>query len=235
MPTVYWAALLERSTQDNAVQTLLDVASHAGQMGYRRLRWPYSRTDVARNSLVAEFQRLAGDPDDALVMLDNDHLMPPDVITRLLAWNQGVVGALAFRRGVPYFPCFFVKQDGAYQVMLEYEAGLIECALVGTGAIAIRRRVFDALDEAGYGWPYFRYAYPKGEQVHPSEDIYFGQICEKAGIPHHVDTTFCIPHITAATIDEESWKQFQADHPEMESPGYQWSEAMKGNVRAAAA
>jgi hypothetical protein len=213
--TVYWAVPLERNTSDYAVQSLLDVALVAGARGHVRLRWPYSRTDWARNQFVKLFRDQATDPQDALVMLDNDHLYPPDVIDRLVAWNEGVVGALAFRRGEPFYPCFFVRQlDGNLARVSEWPAGLIQCATVGTGCIAIRRWVFDALEAAGFPPPFFRYTYPRGSEVYPSEDIYFGDICEQAGIPHHVDCTFEIPHLTGATIDSTSWHQWLADHPQ---------------------
>ncbi len=38
-PRVYWAALMERTVQDHAVNTLLDVAMQAGRQGYIRIRW----------------------------------------------------------------------------------------------------------------------------------------------------------------------------------------------------
>jgi hypothetical protein len=229
-PKVFWAALIERTVVDHAVNTLLDVSMEAGGRGYVRIRWGYSRTDIARNEIIRTFKKVSENPEDFLVMLDDDHLMPPDVITRLVKWNVDVVGALAFRRGPPYFPCWFTRmEDGQTHIVLDWgEPGLIPCALVGTGAVAIKRRVFDMLDEAGYGWPYFRYTYPPGNEILPSEDIYFGNICEKCGIPHHVDTTFCIPHLSSSLVDQSTWKQYQNDHPEMMKTGKNWDKAMMG-------
>jgi hypothetical protein len=230
MAKIFWAALTERNVQDHAVNTLLDVAMEAGGRGYIRIRWGYSRTDIARAEIIKVFRKESTDPDDYLVMLDNDHLMPPDVITRLCKWNELVVGALAFRRGPPYFPCFFVREaDGNTHIVLDWgEPGLVPCALVGSGAIAIKRKTFDLLDEAGFTAPYFRYLYPPGTDILPSEDIYFGNICEKAGIVHHVDTTFCIPHLSSSIVDEQTWKQYQRDHPKMMKDGDGWDRAMQG-------
>jgi hypothetical protein len=218
MPKVFWALLLERSIGEIGVQAALDVAVHAGRLGYHRLTIPYCRTDIARNELVKGFLKNATDPRDTLVMLDNDHIHPHDVIERLVAHDKPVVGALAFRRGEPYFPCAFVRdENGALRIMQEYPKGLLEVALTGTGAIAIQRQVFDALDEAGYRWPYFRYIYKAGDPVLPSEDIYFGECCESAGISHWLDTTLISPHITSALVDEDSWKIWNEDHPENKS------------------
>jgi hypothetical protein len=231
MPKVFFAALTERTVQDHAVNALLDIAMDAGGRGYTRIRWGYSRTDIARNEIIRVFKKESTDPDDYLVMLDNDHLMPADIIGRLTKWDQLVVGALAFRRGPPYFPCFFVRtpEDQQTHIVLDWGGpGLVPCALVGTGAVAIKHKVFDMLDEAGYGWPYFRYMYPPNQDILPSEDIYFGNICEKSGITHHVDTTFCIPHLSSSIVDEGTWRQYQADHPEMMKTGAGWDRAMMG-------
>lgn len=217
-PKVYWAILLERSVGELGVQAALDVASEAGRHGYQRLQIPYCRTDIARNTLVQGFLKQATDPRDTLVMMDNDHIHPVDIIERLVAHDKPVVGALAFRRGEPYFPCAFVRDaKGALRIMQEYPKGLLEVALTGTGAIAIQRQVFDTLSEAGYAWPYFRYIYHAGDPVLPSEDIYFGECCEAAGVSHWLDTTLVTPHITNALVDEDSWRLWNEDHPENKS------------------
>jgi len=218
MPKVFWAYLLERSVGEIAVQSALDVAAEAGRHGYMRLNIPYCRTDIARNELVNGFMKKATDPRDTLVMLDNDHIHPVDVIARLVAHDKPVVGGLAFRRGEPYFPCAFVRdQNGALRILQEYPKGLLEVTLTGTGAIAIQRQVFDRLSEAGYPWPFFRYIYKAGDPVLPSEDIYFGESCEAAEISHWLDTETVSPHITSALIDEDSWKLWNDDHPDQKS------------------
>jgi len=218
MPKVYWAMLLERTVSDTAVQSALDVAADAGRNGYLRLQIPYCRTDLARNTLAKGFQAQSTDPRDTLVMLDNDHIHPHDVIERLVAHDKPVVGGLAFRRGEPYFPCAFMRSSsGRLGNLLDYPKGLMQVALTGTGAIAIQRHVFDELDEAGYAWPYFRYLYHAGDPVLPSEDMYFGQCCESAGIEHWLDTTLVSPHLTTSQVDEESWRLWIEDHPQMRS------------------
>jgi len=83
------------------------------------------------------------------------------------------------------------------------ERGLQEVAVVGAGAIAIQRWVFERLMEKGFGWPYFRYAYAEGSLVQPTEDMYFGAICEEAGIPHYVDCDLVTGHLRTVVIDRE--------------------------------
>lgn len=219
---VFWAVLIERTIHQLAFQSLMNVAAHAAQKGYMRLGAPYTRTDVVRNLLVKTFLERTTQPTDTLVMLDNDHLFPDDILTRLVSHDKPVVGALAFRRGEPYFPCAFVRNNhGALTVMESYPKGLIEVSLTGTGAVAIQRQVFTTLDEAGYPWPFFRYIYKAGEEVLPSEDIYFGECCEAADIQHYLDTTLVIPHLTDGQVDETSWQMWVQEHrAEIDSPDF---------------
>ena len=158
-------------------------------------------------------------------MLDDDHIHPEDVLERLVAHDKPVAGALAFRRGEPYFPCAFMRDDqGVMRVMETYPKGLVEVTLTGTGAIAIQRQVFTDLAAGGYEWPFFRYIYHAGDPVLPSEDIYFGECCESAEIQHYLDTTLVSPHLADSQVDEESWRNWVEDHPEVNRPGFRQSE-----------
>lgn len=212
---VFWAALMERSIQEYAVNSLLDVAMQCGaQENYVRLKLPYTQTATARNTLIESFLENSDNPNDALVMLDCDHIHPIDVVPRLIANNVGVVGALYYRRSVPHDPLMFLRgQDGQLRSIVNWTENktLIPCQMVATGAIAIRRGVFDDLKAKGFDAPYFRYEYnEKGDQI--SEDMYFGKVCELAGITHFCDVTLQIPHLTTATVERHSWDQWAKDH-----------------------
>ena len=86
------------------------------------------------------------------------------------------------------------------------------CAIVGTGAIAVRRWVFDAIADAGYPAPfYYEYEplmFETGE--FRSEDITFGLVCEKLGISHYCDTSLITPHLITSAVDEKAWAQYAA-------------------------
>jgi hypothetical protein len=70
------------------------------------------------------------------------------------------------------------------------------------------------LVQKGYFPPFFRYEYPTdGSQ--PSEDMYFGRICEQAGIWHYVDTSIIIPHATQTWVDENVFKAYLENHPKL--------------------
>jgi hypothetical protein len=192
---------------------MLAVAANAGGAGYIFIDMDYRITDLARNTAMRILYLESTNPDSVLVMLDADHAHPPDIIRRLVAHDVDVVGALAFKRSGRPLPCWFEKKmnpDGETWELqhpspeLSLEGGLRRCAVVGTGAIAIKRRVFDKLIAAGIEWPYFRLWYPpnycgldniSNPNPWPGEDLYFGLACDKAGVETYVDLDLVTPHI----------------------------------------
>jgi hypothetical protein len=214
---VYWSVLLERNVHWRPASSLFRVAGNAALNGYNQIEMPYARTDDARNQIVKNFLMHSQHPDDTLVMLDNDHDHPENVVTELARRPEGVVAALAFRRSPPHDPLWFVRQDdGTLRQPAEWEEGLVyECDAVGTGAIAIKRRVFDALRDHGYRWPWFRYEYPDDRDgLMPSEDMYFCRICEESGIKVHVHTGVEIPHLFMTAADHKRWRRHLEDEEE---------------------
>lgn len=212
-PLVFWAVLMERAIQNEAVGALLNVASVCGARGYRKIELPYMRVDMARNLYVQAFLEHSTSDEDVLVMLDCDHAHPPYIVERLSSHPVGVVGALAYRRGGECEPMFFMREsDGELHAAMTWDhEGLYECDAVGTGAIAIKRWVFKQLDEAGFRWPYFRYEYPTQGAI-PSEDIVFARACEQAGIKHHCDTGLVTPHLMTDYADGRQWQEFLDKH-----------------------
>lgn len=207
-PLVFWSMLKERAIRDLAVGPALVLSGYAGRSGLVLLDLEYMRTDIARNRLVDRFRRDAHSPDDVLIMLDCDHRHPTDILHRLAGRpsEYGVIGALAFRRGPPHDPLFFFRDDHGQLINLRrWERGVFyQVAAVGTGAVAIRCWVFDALEDAGFKPPFFRYEYPD-DGTYPSEDLYFCKLCEQAGIGVYCDTSLCTPHLIDGLADEETW------------------------------
>jgi hypothetical protein len=221
--TIYYAALSERTgpANDQCYNAMLDVAEHCGANGYKHLRLGYSRTDYARNELTKAFVSVSENDNDLLVMLDADHKHPAEIVSRFAAQDPtfGVVGALAYRRGEPYDPLFFIRANGGLHAMAEFELGPVyQCAIVSTSAIAIRRWVLLELKHKGYLWPWFRYEYPTNMEL-PSEDMYFGRICEQAGIWHYCDSSMIIPHATVSWVDNEVNRLYLEKHPQQTVTG----------------
>lgn len=218
-PNVFWGVLLERTLLGHAVDSLLDISHVNAHYGYTRISIPYMRTDMARNRMAASFLEVSRSSNDVLVMLDGDHIHPADVVTRLVCYDPeqvGVIGALYFRRGKPYDPLFFQRfeDSGGLLNPAEWEDGMVyQCTAVATGAIAIRRWVFEKLDAAGLGFPYFQYEYPENSDFSMTEDIFFALQCEKAGIPHFCDTSIQTPHLTVKTITKDDWDKYREENP----------------------
>ena len=220
-PSVFCAFLSERSgaASDQCFNALLDVAEHNGMNGYKHMHLGYSRTDFARNSFVDSFLANSQHDNDLLVMLDCDHKHPADIVSRFASHDpeRGVVGALAYRRSEPYDPLFFLRTNGGLHSVAEFELGIVYgCAIVSTSAISIRRWVLLELEHKGYLRPFFRYEYPT-DKSQPSEDMYFGRICEQAGIWHFCDTSMVIPHATSSWVDTEVNQAFMANNPNLVS------------------
>lgn len=199
--TVFYAALYTETMNHQAVNSLIGIAECVGNSALRLWADP-DRTDNARNHFVAKFIEMATSDNDVLIMLDADQVHPADTLFRLVAWNVDVVGALYFKRRAPYEPVFYNREDGVLKPPTHWKFGLLPCAVVGTGAIAIRRRVFDKLKTAGFEFPWFRYVYADRSTAFDSEDMYFGKCCEQAGIQHHVDTSFVSEHLMTVKVNQ---------------------------------
>lgn len=204
--------------------------SHAGsvfhnfwgiaQQGAPIIKIGYGRTDVIRNKMA--MQLLQSDYTH-LLMLDLDHIHPIDIIQRLARWvimdpSKQVVGGLNFRRGEPYEPCCFLKgANGKYYAPAQWERGLVKVNIIGTGSILIAREVFETIPP-----PWFYNIYEEATlDAWPGEDIGFSRECTKAGIDLWIDTMTTSPHMIDAYVDESSFRQYMADHPERVVMPYQ--------------
>lgn len=221
---VFWAVLMERSIEEHAANALFAVAGHCARLGYTQIRWPYQRVDVARNSIVHVFRGQAQSPDDTLIMLDADHIHPADIVERLVKHDIDVVGALAFQRGEPFAPCWFTYNQGFHAgYSWDGMTGVMAVDAVGTGAIAIKRRVFDTLAANGFGPYFFQAMYPDLAAVDlkgalppaASEDLWFATTCMQMGIKHHVDLDLVTPHITIGGADQTFFEAWKKAHPEV--------------------
>jgi hypothetical protein len=149
-------------------------------------------------------------------MLDNDQLHPANILEQLAGQTTdlGVVGALYHQRGDNYKPCFFIYEDPDKWITLQNwpDNTLLQCAFVGTGAIMIRRWVFDKLEEKGFKPPFFRFDYT--EPNYPTEDWYFANLCRQAGINHWVHTGLPSPHLGWRAITTADWQRWVEANPQ---------------------
>lgn len=204
---VFWSVPLEREILVDAFRAFLEVAMHAGAFGAIRIGVPMADTTTTRNRLCYSFLDASELDSDKLIMLDADHAHPPDIVPRLAIRPEGVIGALYFRRGVPHDPMWFMRRENRHlNAPAEWGKFVYPCAIVGTGAIGIKRWVLDRLQQAGHEY-FFKYEYPQGSLRRvPSEDIYFGHICEEIGINHHVDCSLITEHLKVERVNQKHWE-----------------------------
>jgi hypothetical protein len=135
-------------------------------------------TDIA-DSRCRLVEQLDG---DHLLFLDDDQVFDPDLLERLLAHQLDVVGALVPGKHAPFLPYL-----GAGGPTAPTEApGLLEVEATGTGALLVRRRVFEAL-EPPYFWP-------------PGEDVVFCRRVRELGFQIFVDTSVWVGHLAPITV-----------------------------------
>jgi hypothetical protein len=210
-------------SSEESLDSLLAITEYTARLpDFHRLNLRSLPVAHARNAACQAFwetKEINGKPfetsaNDTLVMLDDDHVMQKDIIEKLAAHPEGVVGALATSRGeIPFLCAFGRGADGQIYNLTGWEEGeLAECVVVGSGAIAIKRWVLWALQDRGPSW--FRYEYG-GYRFEPTDEMSFGYACAARGIHHYVDTKLWIPHITTAYTTPLEWKAWLADHPDV--------------------
>lgn len=205
---IYWGVLLERGIYDQAASALMRVAYRAGVQRFPQIHVPHTATEWAREEFTRAFLELSKDAYDTLVMLDADHEHPYNIVERLALEpppNYGVIAALAFCRGNDSRPAYYMKDgedpDHWYSQIEIPQGEIIPVDMAGTGAIAIRRWVFEELGTP----PYWKKVY---EVERGGEDWHFALECQKAGIQQYVHTGVETPHFYLRTKTRKDWEEF---------------------------
>lgn len=132
------------------------------------------------------------------LLVDDDMGFPEDVLLRLLAHQQPVVGAFCTGKLPPWYP--IVTKDMTvdtttgkvqWQIYtwqeLDGKTGLLPVFAAGTGCLLVHRSVFQRIPD-----PWFEIGHYNGEDLH--EDMYFSEKLRRAGIPIFVDLDTPITH-----------------------------------------
>jgi len=158
-----------------------------------------------------------------LLLLDNDHEHPLDIVQRLSRWvvrdkNVQVVGGVNFRRCEPFEPmAMWLTEDGRNYTNTykkwDWDAGLIEVDKLGAGCLLIAREVFEKIPRPWWEWDYSKTA-PDGRNSSP--DMRFCEKCAENGIKLYVDVSTTSPHIATFGVDKSTFKMYCDNHPEMD-------------------
>lgn len=175
-----------------------------------------AKPEVARGSDIADNRnkltnRALELNADWIFYVDDDQLFHPKALKRLIAHKVDVVSALYLMRSYPFEPVAFDKESdipdnpkGVYRLFLnhlENNHGLHKCAAVGAGALLVRRRVFEKMEE-----PFWTLG-----QIQKSEwgdDIDFCYRVRQAGFDIYVDLDERVGHKMHATV----WPYFHPVH-----------------------
>ena len=135
---------------------------------------------------------------DYVFFLDSDMLVQPDILPRLMEHDVDIVSGMAFKRAMPYSPCFYEQceyNDGNINVepYRSWESGqLMEVAGVGMACTLIKTDVFRSMNP-----PLFL---PMHEEI--AEDLAFCIRAREAGYKIYVDTNINAGHLSQCVIDE---------------------------------
>jgi hypothetical protein len=208
-PRVIVGVPFERTVRDKAVHSLLQIASQ----GWPQMLLDYRRCDMARNQFALEV--LGQSEITHLVMLDSDHVHPPNVVSQLVQRvrehpDHLVIGGLNFRRGPKYDPCiFFLDEDGKVAQPTEIPENVLwahDRMIIGSGSMIIAREVFERMIEADPTRPFFGYDYSDWALNRwPGTDVYFSLRCHELGIRQFCDTSLTSPHLGDLLVDQDTW------------------------------
>lgn len=150
--------------------------------------------DDMRNEFVSDF--LKGNY-DYLFMNDDDTLLPPLALDRLLSRELDIVSGLYFRRMAPIEPVAFVDDptagDTGIKTIPAYGVGLMPVDYVGAGCLLISRKVLETMAYPWFFWARNDQRVPVTERI--SEDLYFCRKAREAGFSIFLDASIRCPHV----------------------------------------
>jgi len=204
---VPWPSALPNAADVNP--GFIEIARH----GTMFMHLPYGFTDRMRNEAAKQF--LLSDYTH-LLMLDSDHVHPPDIVQKLAKHviedpERLIIGGINFKRAAPYSPCAWVysdkNKDKIYRVH-EWEAGLIEVARLGSGCWMIAREAFE---RTSFPW-FVNEPQMENEQL-GSHDNYFCKLAIKEGIKIYCDFNVSSPHMGRHRVTEQTYRTFCEVNP----------------------
>jgi hypothetical protein len=171
--------------------------------GKYSVRWniggPGVRLNLARNA-AAEIA--INNEADYLFMVDDDMLLPENILEQLLALDLPIVAPIFFRSGVPFDPLVYdISPGGTYPVsMINYPLDQVFEAPggVGGGVILIKTEVLKAMDRPHWYYP-----------IDPARgtDLEFCENARLAGFPSFCDSRILVQQMAASQpIGQEQWE-----------------------------
>jgi hypothetical protein len=155
----------------------------------------------ARNEIVEHALALVGPLGERVshvLFIDDDVLLPPDAVARLLAHKLPIIAGLYYAKTIAPQPLVLADRFGG--VRTDWTPGdLVECYAHGMGCTLIAREVFEAVER-----PWFQTTRQHDERAgvpisyHQTEDVWFLERAKAAGYTPTVDTGLLCWHWSMA-------------------------------------
>ena len=144
-----------------------------------------------------------------LLFLDDDMVLPPDTILRLMAHDVDAVAGMAVSRQPPFITCFFTMEGTKHKSILEWpENTLMQIDAVGAACLLVRATVFEKLTKPFFAEP------PLGDDV-MGEDMYFCLQLRDKGVKIHLDTSLSVGHVGDYIYTIDDFFAYREAHPEI--------------------
>jgi len=134
---------------------------------------------------------------DWVFYLDDDHILPQDILIRLLEADKPIISAHYTQRQPPFGPVLMQYElpTGGFlkKFLSPNETGIIEVAAVGSGCLLVKREVIEALQP-----PYWTLG-----QLNPAswgDDLHFCSRVRAAGFPIYCDLGATIGHTMSGVV-----------------------------------
>lgn len=141
-----------------------------------------------------------------LWLMGDDHVIPPETLTRLLSHEKDIIVPLCLTRVAPYKPVIYSEFDDTTKkrqtVNLDNHpnGGLIEVHSAGNGGMLIRREVFETMPR-----PWFEYG--RVDPTSITEDVHFCDKARELGYDIWCDLDTALGHCTTGIV----WPVLQED------------------------
>lgn len=170
-----------------------------------RLHVDRARNEVVDMLLHPEKPRLPANPNGVnpaygqathVLFIDDDMVVPPDGLLRLLAHNEPLVGGLYFGRQPPHLPVAYrYVDDGQWIPVTNYARGLQVVDAIGFGFMLVAREVLEKMER-----PWFEFSDKMGE------DMYFCEQAKKLGYQVLLDGDVVCRHLTTTEVGLEHYE-----------------------------
>lgn len=155
------------------------------------VKWFSSWFSYENKNMAVRYAKEKGYP--YILFMDDDMVIPPNFIERLLKNNVDIVSCNLVGRFQPYEPYVYEtgELDGrVHKTVLGQNRGLKEVFAIGMGGVLIKTEVFDKISE-----PWFEV-----DSLLKTEDIHISKKFRDAGIKIHYDYETMAGHIVLGAL-----------------------------------